>query len=775
MASNDFVISTDLIVLGASQFSGTIQGTIGSSYALLNESASGTNPTIAPNRQFLGTGISAVDNEGSSTFHIIVDDVSLMLLSNDSANINSVLTTTGALFVDGNADSIQLRIDAHSTQNNLLLRVRDSSSAAIFTIDDDGKFAFSGVGPHGLSGGGIGNVQVGISGEYTSIGGGQTPSSMAFDSVLVGNSSDSRLEAFAIFTEIQVVTSGVVDDVSTMVLSETFTSITGGGSVTREQNLLIERIGVAGDNTYGIRILTNQAGGSTAAIIIEADPLSGNGGLDSEAILLRAQSFAAATPHAMDWKFFVNVITNAGVSEWRLENRLDGASFADKFVVGSDGGFDFPDAGFSVEASPTVGGRALLTQFDVTGTGVGIVTAVQFDNFVLGIFGDTAELSSFRITSAIETPAALTTDAVSQMVVNEPETSIGAAGSLTNESVITIDRMPIAGDNTYGLRIVTNRNDQGGPGTAAIFMGASGFFGGTGQLDSDAIWQQGHSDDGSGHVADWKFFTGLTNDDGSSAWTLQNQLDGAGFVTKFTIDDAGNLTIPGALTVSGAGPHAIAGVTFGAIQLLIGGTFTSDGASNIASGLFHTPTIVGAPGDTSALTGTTLTAGITTQTATESITNIAQLQINEPFITDNLTGDITNAQTLLITGAPTEGLSNFAIRVISGSVFFGGALDVTGTTTTFGRIKTVTRQTTTYTILVTDSVVFGNTDSAGFTATLPAGVSGQTFKVVNSGSSGNILTVTPDGSEDLLGVNSSFALFDGEALDITFDSTDGWY
>ena len=245
-------------------------------------------------------------------------------------------------------------------------------------------------------------------------------------------------------------------------------------------------------------------------------------------------------------------------------------------------------------------------------------------------------------------------------------------------------------------------------------------------------------------------------------------------VEAVNIDSAG-VVITGNLAVSGAGPHAIGGVTFGAVQLLIGSTFTSDGASDIASGLFHTPTIVGAPGDISALTGTTLTAGITTQTATESIANIAQLQINEPFITDNLTGDITNAQTLLITGAPTEGLSNFAIRVISGSVFFGGSLDVTGTTTTVGRIKTVTRQTTTYTVLVTDSVVFGNTDSAGFTATLPAGVSGQTLRIINSGSSGNQLTVAPDGSEDLLGVNSSFTLFDGEALDITYDSTDGWY
>jgi len=238
---------------------------------------------------------------------------------------------------------------------------------------------------------------------------------------------------------------------------------------------------------------------------------------------------------------------------------------------------------------------------------------------------------------------------------------------------------------------------------------------------------------------------------------------------------SGDVILGGNLAVSGAGPHAIAGTPSGIIGLIISETFTSDGSSTLASGIFVTQTLVGASGDTTSLTGTTFISAITTQTETESIANISQVEINEPFISDNLTGDITNAQTLLIVNAPTEGLSNFAIRVISGSVFFGGDLDVAGTTTTVGRIKTVTRQTTTYTVLVTDSVVFGNTDSAGFTATLPAGVSGQTLRIINSGSSGNQLTVAPDGAEDLLGVNSSFTLFDGESLDITFDSTDGWY
>ena len=136
-----------------------------------------------------------------------------------------------------------------------------------------------------------------------------------------------------------------------------------------------------------------------------------------------------------------------------------------------------------------------------------------------------------------------------------------------------------------------------------------------------------------------------------------------------------------------------------------------------------------------------------------------------------IAGAITGRSTLAISGATT--LSS--TLAVTGATTLSSTLGVTGTTTTVGRIKTPTRATTTYTILVTDSVVFGNTDGSAWTATLPAGVSGQTFKIINSGSSGNILTVTPNGSEHLLGENSSFNLFDGETLDLTYDTTDGWY
>ena len=81
----------------------------------------------------------------------------------------------------------------------------------------------------------------------------------------------------------------------------------------------------------------------------------------------------------------------------------------------------------------------------------------------------------------------------------------------------------------------------------------------------------------------------------------------------------------------------------------------------------------------------------------------------------------------------------------------------------------------TYTILPQDDVVFFNTDAQAGAATLPAGTQGDTVKVVNTGTSGNDLDVTPDGTENLIGVNSAFTLKDGESLIITYSDTEGWY
>ena len=127
--------------------------------------------------------------------------------------------------------------------------------------------------------------------------------------------------------------------------------------------------------------------------------------------------------------------------------------------------------------------------------------------------------------------------------------------------------------------------------------------------------------------------------------------------------------------------------------------------------------------------------------------------------------------------SPATGTSwNAHGNTATGTMDVVGPLSVSGYfQTAGGRKKKVSRYVTTQTILATDEVVFCNTDAAAWTATLLAGIEGQSFRIINSGDSGNILTLAPDGTEHLLGVNTDFDLYDGEALELTYSADDGWY
>jgi hypothetical protein len=95
--------------------------------------------------------------------------------------------------------------------------------------------------------------------------------------------------------------------------------------------------------------------------------------------------------------------------------------------------------------------------------------------------------------------------------------------------------------------------------------------------------------------------------------------------------------------------------------------------------------------------------------------------------------------------------------------------------TSSGRIVNVTRHTSNTTIDSTHDNLFGNTDSGSFTYTLPIGIEGTKYRIVNTGTSGNDLLITPNGSEDLLGSNTSFTLRDKEAMIIVYNTTEGWF
>ena len=91
-----------------------------------------------------------------------------------------------------------------------------------------------------------------------------------------------------------------------------------------------------------------------------------------------------------------------------------------------------------------------------------------------------------------------------------------------------------------------------------------------------------------------------------------------------------------------------------------------------------------------------------------------------------------------------------------------------------GTIVNTTRITAaTYSVLSTDTVIYFDTDGNAITASLPEGIEGTNYKLINCGSSGNDLTLTPNGSETIWGYSSAI-LVDGNILDLHYNATEGW-
>ena len=175
------------------------------------------------------------------------------------------------------------------------------------------------------------------------------------------------------------------------------------------------------------------------------------------------------------------------------------------------------------------------------------------------------------------------------------------------------------------------------------------------------------------------------------------------FTTAGVLTVAQDTTISGDLVVSGTGPHAIGGAVQDYRQFHVLGSFTSAGGSDRADKVALTGTLTGFSGDTVRLTGMIVAPTIVTQSVAETITDIASLMLFEPTITKNVT-TITDAATLMVVAAPSEGATNNAILVKAGNVEIrSGTFSVSGAITASGGV---------------DGVVGGVTPAAGTFTTL---------------------------------------------------------
>jgi hypothetical protein len=102
-------------------------------------------------------------------------------------------------------------------------------------------------------------------------------------------------------------------------------------------------------------------------------------------------------------------------------------------------------------------------------------------------------------------------------------------------------------------------------------------------------------------------------------------------------------------------------------------------------------------------------------------------------------------------------------------VDFFGDVNVTGVVKSeSGRIKNTTRYTATQAIPVTDDQIYCN---GTFTVTLPTGIDGQTFRIINSGTG----TITITSAENIVGSTEDVVLNAGDVIILTFETTDKWW
>lgn len=128
----------------------------------------------------------------------------------------------------------------------------------------------------------------------------------------------------------------------------------------------------------------------------------------------------------------------------------------------------------------------------------------------------------------------------------------------------------------------------------------------------------------------------------------------------------------------------------------------------------------------------------------------------------------------------------FAVRA-TGGFRFVSAIDGAGATThemavepngvvttDSGRILGTTRITGVTTLDATYDEVFADSDGGAYTVTLPAGVQGTRYRIINCGSSGNDLTIDGNGAEKVRGALTQ-TVSDGEILVLVYDATEGWW
>ena len=246
------------------------------------------------------------------------------------------------------------------------------------------------------------------------------------------------------------------------------------------------------------------------------------------------------------------------------------------------------------------------------------------------------------------------------------------------------------------------------------------------------------------------------------------------------------------------GENALANITTGARNTACGndaGEDLTQGFANCLFGSSAAPNITTGEGNCvfGALTANSVTTGdrnvIIGQSAqfSNNVSRVVCIGYNAGFnnsSNDRLFIDVSNTATPLIYGEFDNDklIFNCAANLAQLSTQPTGGVDLAIATTKYVNDEVGKRRTTRiintaspYSLLSTDVDLFADTDGGPITVNLPVGSDEQSYRIINCGSSGNNITLTPNGAELLKGVNASMTITDGNDLLITYETTEGWF
>jgi hypothetical protein len=310
MASNDFVISTNLIVFGMSTFTGgqTFDG------QMIVDLTSAEALLVRRNGDS-GDIFTVTTSIGAASVIVASDFNEAFLIRNTSDTRDFFTVNTDDEVITSNNVSTILQHTA--TEAFLVRKLADGGD--VFIVDTTNDIVRIGSGL-ATPGDGLDMQALVLTGD-----GSRDSHAILFTAQSFGESSlterDWKMYA----------------NITTNQLSIDFQTNSGGYS-----NLLqLNTIGVL---TLGSEIVT---GPSTIALVLAKPALTGDGNSNSNRIGLDGVSFETSTPHTIRWTQHVNLLDNLGDSEYIWRSGIDG-SFGDRMiledngtltVVGASGGF----------------------------------------------------------------------------------------------------------------------------------------------------------------------------------------------------------------------------------------------------------------------------------------------------------------------------------------------------------------------------------------------------------------------------------------------------